>query len=706
MIPPLASPPGRPASAPHGDDPGSPSVLDVMTDADLFAPHFKMHRTAGDTWARWRTFLRALFALPPEPGDLETYAACAGRADWPAEPATEAALIVGRRGGKSRVLALIAVFLATFRDYGEFLAPGEVGVISVIAADRKQARAIFRFASGLLKNTALLAPLIADSTTEAITLTNRTAIEIGTASFRSVRGATLIAALADEVAFWRSEDTSANPDVEILRALRPALGTIPGAMLLLASSPYAKKGELYRAFRQYYGKPGADVLVWKADTRTMNPAFPQKTIDREYEKDPEASKAEYGAEFREDLADFITREAIDAITCWGRHELPPTPGITYAAFCDPSGGSSDAMTLAVAHLEGDAGVLDAVLEIRAPFSPDVAVAECVALLRRYNVARAVSDRYAGAWPVARFRDQGIALEQSARGKSDLYHDFLALANARRVELLDHPRMAAQFVGLERRTARSGKDSIAEPPGAHDDICNGVAGVLVGLDLDRRPSLIPAGALARGEDAPGELGFVRGFYATVWVGIDGRAAYALFALRPFVREQPLAIVDFDVAPWSASIMDTVAQRLDDLCEEARAANPHSRERGVGALIFAPDQIVEGAQRALDRAFASRAGRHDARLRTVAAEAIDARLVHDPVRLAFNASAHVTDGKVLLSALAEERGRTVPLLGALAIAPGEQIDADPLRMAMMLGIVIGIDATPDAAPAIPAARVVFG
>ncbi len=341
MTPSPVVPPEPPASPSHGADPAGPSIVDVMADPDLFAQHFKTHRMAGDTWVRWRVFLRAAFGLPPEPGDLEIYTACTGRTDWPAEPTTEAALIVGRRGGKSRVLALIAVFLAVFRGYDEFLAPGEIGVVAVIAADRRQARAIFRFAAGLLKDTPLLAPMIADSNTESITLTNRTMIEIGTASFRSVRGSTLIAALCDEVAFWRSEETSANPDTEILRALRPALGTIPGAMLLLASSPYAKKGELYRAFRQYYGKPGADTLVWKADTRTMNPAFPQKTIEREYEKDPEAAKAEYGAEFRDDLADFISREAIDAITCWGRHELPPMPGVAHAAFCDPSGGSSE-----------------------------------------------------------------------------------------------------------------------------------------------------------------------------------------------------------------------------------------------------------------------------------------------------------------------------------------------------------------------------
>jgi hypothetical protein len=55
------------------------------------------------------------------------------------------------------------------------------------------------------------------------------------------------------------------------------------------------------------------------------------------------------------------------------------------------------------------------------------------------------------------------LEQSARPKSDLYHDLLPLINAKRIELLDNRRLAAQLIGLERRISRQGKDSIDHPP---------------------------------------------------------------------------------------------------------------------------------------------------------------------------------------------------------------------------------------------------
>lgn len=74
------------------------------------------------------------------------------------------------------------------------------------------------------------------------------------------------------------------------------------------------------------------MLVWKATTATMNPKIDPAIIAEAYASDPEAARAEYGAEFRDDLADFVTREILDAVTMWGRHELPGEPGVTYAPF--------------------------------------------------------------------------------------------------------------------------------------------------------------------------------------------------------------------------------------------------------------------------------------------------------------------------------------------------------------------------------------
>jgi len=233
-------------------------------DPNLFGPWFR----DPETWGAWRAFLAALFALPMTDADLATYRACTGRTKPPSEPVTEAWLICGRRAGKSFTLALVAAFLAAFYEWRPFLSPGERATIMVIAADRRQARVIMRYIRAFFDGVTMLKAMVERETTEGLDLSNAVTLEVHTASFRTVRGYSICAALLDEVAYWRS-DESANPDTEIIAALRPAMATIPGSMLLCASSPYARRGALWDAYKRHWGKDGRP-LVWQADTRTMN----------------------------------------------------------------------------------------------------------------------------------------------------------------------------------------------------------------------------------------------------------------------------------------------------------------------------------------------------------------------------------------------------------------------------------------------------
>ncbi len=629
------------------------NILQALEKPDVFGPHFK-----GNTWGPWRSFLAALFALSLDGVALDLYRTHTGRQTPPQAAFTEAALIVGRRGGKSRILALIAVFLAVFRDYEEHLAPGEVATIGIMAASQRQARSIFRFVAGLLDAVPMLKAMVLDAKEDIITLSNRVVIEISTASFRTTRGYSYAAVLADEIAFWRQDEASANPDVEILRALRPGMASIPGSILLLASSPYAKRGELYAAYRRHYGKDDGRVLVWKASTADMNPRIDPAIIAEAYDTDPEAARAEYGAEFRDDLADFVTREIVDAVTCFGRSELPPEPGVTYAAFCDPSGGASDAMTMAIGHLTGDGvGVLDVVREARPPFSPEDVVAEFAAMLRTYGIAKVIGDRYGGEWPRQRFREHGITYEPSARAKSDLYVDFLPLLNAQKVELLALPRLSAQLVGLERRTGRSGRDSVDHAPGGHDDVVNAAAGVLVGLDLDRRPAMVRAEALTvNGKPAPMPM---RSDYVcgSLVVGSDGMTA-CIYVARNRYHGVPLTILDFDVAPLDGTTLTRMAARLRALIVECGSPNPNP-------LAFVPNEL---------HAVARGAG-------LVPAE-VPLEMI-DPAPLALAVAAHVATGHVKVTALVADKAKGSPWAAALDFRGGDKADS-PLRIAAIQSI----------------------
>lgn len=262
------------------------NILQAINDPKLFAHWFER----GD-WTAWRAFLAALFGLPMDDDALAIYQRHTGRVDAPTAAFGEAWLVIGRRGGKSFVMALVAVFLACFRQYRQHLQPGERATVAVLAADRKQARTILRYIGGLLRNVPMLARMIERESAEGFDLSGSVTIEVTTASSRSTRGYTFAAVLADEIAFWPTGDDAADPDTEVLNAIRPGMATIPGATLICASSPYARKGELFEAHQRYHGKDDAPVLVWQAETKAMNPMVPQEVIDSAYERDPASAVA-------------------------------------------------------------------------------------------------------------------------------------------------------------------------------------------------------------------------------------------------------------------------------------------------------------------------------------------------------------------------------------------------------------------------------
>ena len=136
--------------------------------------------------------------------------------------------------------------------------------------------------------------------------------------------------------------------------------------------------------------------------------------------------------------------------------------------------------LAIGHRSDNVAIIDATRERRPPFSPEDVVAEFAALLKVYRISKVIGDRYGGEWPRERFRESGIAYEPAAKPKSELCRDLLPAINSRQLDLLDDPRLVAQIVGLERRTARGGRDIIDHAPGGHDDLCNAVAGVVAEL----------------------------------------------------------------------------------------------------------------------------------------------------------------------------------------------------------------------------------
>lgn len=432
----------------------------------------------GLSWQAWRVLLIAAMGEPLNRSERQLFKELTGREQEPGQPVEELWNIVGRRGGKTRAAATIGVYIACLCDHSGVLAPGERGVLPILAASTEQATRAFQHVQGILQHSPLLAHEIdGEPTADTIRLRAGIDIQIRPANFRTIRGITAVAAIGDEVAFWLV-DGSVNPDREILDALRPALATTGGPLIII-SSPYAKRGELHRTYRKHYGAAGDKlILVAKGASMMFNPTLRQGVVDRAYERDPAVASAEYGGDFRSDVEAFLGLEAIEACVARGVTVRPPLPDVQYFGFVDPSGGSQDAMTMGIAHREDNVAVLDHLSERRPPFSPDGVVGEFAEVLKAYRIGTIRGDRYAGEWPRERFKAHGIEYLAADKTRSDIYLETSPLVNAGRVSLLDNTRMIAQFAGLERRTARSGKDSIDHAPGAHDDLANAAAGALV------------------------------------------------------------------------------------------------------------------------------------------------------------------------------------------------------------------------------------
>jgi hypothetical protein len=333
----------------------------------------------------------------------------------------------------------------------------------------------------------MLARMVSRELKESVEFSNRVVIEVHTASYRTIRGYSCAGCINDELAFWVGDEQSAEPAAEVLAAQRPALATLPGALLLNLSSPHARRGPLFEAWQKFYGKDNAGVLYWKAPSLAMNSKLDPAVVAEAFERDPVAAAAEFGGEFRSDCEAFIPREVVERCVVRGTTEIARAQGVRYIAFVDPSGGSADSMTLAIAHQLPGTAVLDLVREVKPPFSPDAVVRDFAAVLNSYGISEVTGDRYGSQWVQERFRSAGINYRPSERSRSEIYLELLPLLNSKRVALIDNARLVSQISGLERHASRSGSETIDHAPGGHDDVANAAAGALVLADRSSRGS---------------------------------------------------------------------------------------------------------------------------------------------------------------------------------------------------------------------------
>ena len=473
------------------------------------------------SWSTWLAVLAAAFGSPLTAEEAAIFASVAGGRAPPKNRVREFWAICGRRSGKSRMAAALACFIALFTRHT--LVAGERGLCLVLAASIEQAKGVFSYARAFLTVSPVLAQEIEDITANEIRLRNGVIIGVHSNSYRTVRGRTLCGCIFDEAAWWRDE-TSATPDIETYTAVLPALATTSG-LLVGISTPYRKIGLLHQKYRDYFGKDDADTLVVQGASKLFNPLLADAVIAAQRMADPTAAGSEWDAEFRIDISAFLDDATIDRAVDYARPlEWAPRPGYSYRAFVDVSGGRHDHYTVAIGHQEHGRFIIDALRGVAPPFDPGSVTKEFADLVKQYRCGEVIGDAYGAEWAERAWsKDNGLTYVRSELSKSDIYIETLALFTRGLVVLPDHPRLLRELRLLERRTHRSGRDTVDHGSRGSDDYANAVCGVLQNLAAVTAAPLWQRSALPV-VSAPSHVGLIYAALVSDKLGTRGAAVH--------------------------------------------------------------------------------------------------------------------------------------------------------------------------------------
>lgn len=471
----------------------------ALADPKVFEPWF-----SGSSWDGWRAVLRAAFGEKMTKAEKVFFRSVANR-DPPDCRVRELWCIAGRRSGKDSIASVVAAHVAASFEPAGRLRPGERALVACLAVDRAQAQTVLGYTRSYFERLPALAALVKRATSDGFELTNGVDIAIVTNDYRASRGRTVLCGIFDEVSYWPAEG-STSPDVEVYRALRPGMATLPDSMLIGITTAYRRQGLAYDRWSKHFGHDESSrVLVIHAESRTLNPLLPQSEIDDALAEDPEAARADYLSQWRDDLATYIPRDLIEAAVDVGVTVRPHDPRHRYTSFIDASSGQQDSFAAAVAHMEGDVAILDALVEVRAPFNTSDAVAQVVAVLKSYGLHQTMGDDHAKGWVIAELGRHHFGFEPRPpkMDRSTLYAETLPLFSARHARLLDDKRLVAQYAALERRLMPGGWSRIDHPnrSGHHDDLANVCAGALWRAAAEPAPLVISHDLLARAAALP-------------------------------------------------------------------------------------------------------------------------------------------------------------------------------------------------------------
>jgi len=448
-----------------------------------------------------RTALKSVYGLPLDTEEISLFKLTTGLSEYPYREWSEATFILGRRSGKSDKLASNIALYEAMREHGAGV--GEVPTVMVVASEaERQAGIVFSYIEAKLDRSPVLRRLIKRRTADRIELTNGAAIQIFPPHLARVRGMSISCFVGDECSFWKVEGRSV--DREVIEAVRPGL-SFEHSKLIKISTPYMQRGEIWTDYREFYGKPNDQTLVFQGSTRLFYPGYSEKKLDEARHRDKESYLSEYEARFRIDLSSMYDSTMIEAAVNSDRPmEMEPREGLRYSAFVDcAGGGGKDSYAICLGHRSEGKVIID-VCRSRAPkFNPEEATRQFSELLRAYRIGSVTGDKFSGDWSLHSFGSCGIGFIRSEKTKSQLYLESEGLFNSGQIEIPNRKILIEQLRGLVRKTRSGGQDSVDSDAGQPEDEANVVCGLaaMLGKWMPRRKGSVSYSGKPAGPEKP-------------------------------------------------------------------------------------------------------------------------------------------------------------------------------------------------------------
>lgn len=408
-------------------------------------------------------------------------------------------LLIGRRGSKTTIASILAVWVALKKNWKYQLGRKKVATIPVMSHTKEFSDEIIEEVRAIIEGSAILQRLVnkkAKNTQSTINLKipfkddngkitySFVRIRTSAASSKSTRGGACPCIICDEIGFWGAGPDSKETDKEIVRAAKPSLLQFgDDAMWIELSTPNTKQGVLYEKYENRFNLSPKQVILI-SPSWVFNNRYRAEDYFDFWKDDPDNFDREFRANFIDSTGSFFTMEAIEKCVMKNVKAMPPAlkkEKVKYSCAID-SAFKGDVFAISVVGAHEFRYKQYAALGFKGSRLRPVKafeVAEAVSGLNNtFDFDGKVSGDQYSYQPLreifATFNLTLIERVFTQTFKHKIYKNLKYVIDNNQIDLLDHQETIKELKQLQVEISTTGKIKIMHPPGGHDDYSDALA----------------------------------------------------------------------------------------------------------------------------------------------------------------------------------------------------------------------------------------